>query len=170
VVDNLGTLDLQPGTTLVLDSSRRLISRDDDPRYGIAFPATSNRLQPLGITPGGIAPTGTTPGGAAQITSRLASTAGTLDRVDLRLSGAALSSPLICDLRRSTDGGNTWQSLWTSDPSRPTIPPGLTSASLPANPAISFHATDLLILGLSTTSPGVGTVTGTLWIRIPTTP
>jgi hypothetical protein len=165
VVDNLSCLDLQPGTTLVLDSCRRLICRDDDPRYGIAFPATSNRLQPVGITPAG-----TAPGGTAQITSRLANAAGTLDRVDLRLSGPAVSSPLVCDLRRSSDGGKTWQSLWISDQNRPTIPPGLTSASLPANPAIGFNATDLLILGLSTTSPGIGTVTGTLWIRIPTTP
>jgi hypothetical protein len=76
---------------------------------------------------------------------------------------------IVCDLQRSSDGGQTWQSFWTSDSSRPAIAPGLTSSSLPANPAISFNPTDRLIFGLSPTSPSSGVVTGTLWIRIPAT-
>jgi hypothetical protein len=160
VGDYLGFIELEPGTTLVVDSSGHLACRDDDPRYGIAFPATSSRLQPVGTAPVAL--------GVG--TSLLANATGTLDRVDLTLSGPALSCVLICDLQRSSDGGQTWQSLWSNDQCRPTIQPGLTSGSLPANATICFNATDRLVLGLSATSPGVATVTGTLWIRIPTTP
>jgi hypothetical protein len=165
VGDCLGFIELEPGTTLVVDSSGHLACRDDDPRCGIGFPATQSRLQLVGTTPVGTAPLGTVPA-----TGRLANATGTLDGVDLTLSGAALSRLLVCDLQRSSDGGQTWQSLWISDQCRPTIQPGLTSGSLAGNRAISFNTTDQLVLGLSATSPGSGTVTGTVWIRIALTP
>jgi hypothetical protein len=76
---------------------------------------------------------------------------------------------VVCDIQRSSDGGQTWQSLWVSDSSRPAIAAGMTSGTLPANPAISFNPTDRLIFGLSATSPSSAPVSGTVCIRIPAT-